>query len=89
MELSKTSETAKLWLSYQCMPAIARARCSRANGVLGDASQCYLSLLAYITATGYENYLRSAGLYLQKMGELKDANADVHQMSQSGLFVIQ
>ena len=89
-ELSRYSETSKLWVNYLQMLGVARElveadRTGSWQMHLHAISDC----LPICSAAGHPNYLKSAYLYLQKMLTLESDNPAVFQKSVNGYHVIR
>ena len=89
-ELSKCSETRKLWVNYLQMLGVARElveadRTGSWQILLHAISDC----LPLFSAAGHPNYLKSAYLYLQNMVTLESDNPAVFQKFVNGFHVIR
>ena len=89
-ELSKCSETSKLWVNYLQMLGVARElveadRTGSWQMHIHAISDC----LPIFSAAGHPNYLKSAYLYLQKMVTLESDNPAVFQKFVNGFHVIR
>ena len=51
--------------------------------------QTISDMLPYLAASGHNNYMKSALLYLQQMSRLHEDHPEVYQYFQSGLHVVR
>ncbi len=88
-ELSKCSETSKLWVKYLQMLGVARelVEADRTGSWQMHLHAIY-DCLPIFSAAGHPNYLKSAYLYLQNMVTLESDNPAVFQKFVNGFHVI-
>lgn len=89
-ELSARSKTSRLWINYQRMLQVARdlIKAERTGSWwmhLSAVSEC----LPIFAGAGHYNYLKSAYLYVQEMGELEANHPDVFKKFSEGFHVIR
>ena len=84
----KSSRTATMWLQYMDMVDILRKyiRAER-TGNWELHLQAVSEMLAYLAASGHNNYTKSALIYLQRMSHLQSDHPEVYQHFQDGLHV--
>jgi hypothetical protein len=89
-QLSTTSRTAALWISYMYTVSTVRdfIRADRL-GLWELHLQALQNSLPVFVAAGLHNYVKSAYLYLQNMLQLKHTNLEVHNIFDKGNFVIR
>lgn len=90
MDLGSNSQTSKLWLNYQRMVKVARTliMAERTGSWLMHLHAVSDCLPIFATA-GHFNYLKSAYLYVQEMGQLHETNPDVYRKFENGLHVVR
>ncbi len=82
--------TGRLWLQYLEMVAILRRSIkAERTGNFELHLQCVKDMLPYFAASGHNNYLKSARLYLQQMLELRVTHPDVFQRFMKGHYSIR
>ena len=89
-ELSSSSETSKLWSSYQQMIKVAMKLIKAdQTGSWQMHLDAILEALPIFTSAGHSNYLKSSYLYLQKMKSLEKQNPKVFHKFMNGFHVIR
>jgi len=87
-ELSKTSETSKLWINYLKMLEIARKLIyADRKGSWDLHLQAVSECLQIFASAGLGNYLKYAYLYAQNMSVLEMSNPEVFHKFKKGLHV--
>jgi hypothetical protein len=89
-ESHKSFRTAKLWFQFMDMVDILR-RFIKAERV-GEWNlhlQCIKEMLPYLAASGHNNYVKSARVYLQQMNHLEITNPEVSGFFHSGYHVVR
>ena len=90
LQVKESSRTAALWLQYMEMVDILRQFIKAERTANWELHlQTVNKMLPYFAASGHNNYLKCAYLYLQTMTDLPKQHPDVYQSFLSGLHVVR